>query len=308
MGSGRCKGSDVKGSQESIGGAPRSVNAEGDRAKVGFLDSLTGKLKDLSHHDHDHAQGAGSSTDAPLPEWSAAPKISHKSGKWNEAPKEEYQAGENFCNEYPPLAPHLLPSDLWPTTPRFLGHIQEAVDTKGGPAVTTVTATPKCKDTCLLSDMPILVGLAVCRPYPEWRMPGWNRLSAGLHLDDLRKFFEDPDGGHDYAEGLISSISPWDTIGCGYEFASGNLFYTYTGLRLPNAFSGLYIPQNQHDVFAAIGVEDKCQFQVFRWKEGNEWAWRVEDHVRRLSAPAKSILDEPYDVREFMPDQTQCQN
>ncbi|KAF5326603.1 hypothetical protein D9611_000882 [Ephemerocybe angulata] len=301
---------------------------------MGFLNSLKGKLKDLSHHD----QGAGSSTDAPPPEWSAAPEISHKWGKWNEAPDEEYQAGEDFCNEYPPLAPRLLPSELvdkintlgckawgiqWPTTPRFSGHIQEAADTKGGPAVTTVTTTAKCKDTCLLSDMPILAGLyevqgktgvyyevlvqkmtgfiaigTACRPYPEWRLPGWNRLSAGLHLDDLRKFFEDPDGGRDYAEGLISSISPGDTIGCGYEFASGNLFYTYNGVRLPNAFSGLYIPRNQHDVFAAIGVEGECQFQVnfggevFRWKEGNEWAWRVEGHVGRLSGTSGPRDDE----------------
>lgn len=29
-----------------------------------------------------------------------------------------------------------------------------------------------------------------CKPYPLFRLPGWNRLSAALHLDDRRKFYE----------------------------------------------------------------------------------------------------------------------
>jgi hypothetical protein len=37
-------------------------------------------------------------------------------------------------------------------------------------------------------------------------MPGWNRLSAGLYLDDVRKFFGDPHGGRDYTPEL-SQIS-----------------------------------------------------------------------------------------------------
>ena len=130
-------------------------------------------------------------------------------------------------------------------------------------------------------------------------MPGWNRLSAGWHLDDLRKFFEDPDGGRDYVDdSIVSRISVGDTIGCGYEFATGNLFYTYNGLRLPNAFTGIYLPRTKHDVFAAIGVEGECQFQVnfggelFKWKEGNEWAWRVEGHVGRLTGTSGAHNDD----------------
>lgn len=123
-----------------------------------------------------------------------------------------------------------------------------------------------------------------CRPYPVWRLPGWNRLSAGLHLDDLRKFFEDPDGGRDYTEAL-TQVSSGDTVGCGYEFTSGALFFTYNGQRLANAFTGIYLPRHNHDVFAAIGVEGRNDFEVnfgaelFRWKEGNEWAWLTEGSV-----------------------------
>ena len=43
-------------------------------------------------------------------------------------------------------------------------------------------------------------------------------------------------------------------IGCGYEFSSKSLFYTYDGVRLGAAFCGVYVPLEEHDVYAAIGV------------------------------------------------------
>ncbi|KAJ2935437.1 hypothetical protein H1R20_g1655, partial [Candolleomyces eurysporus] len=303
---------------------------------MGFLRDLKGKFKEFqaehSHHstEHDGNNASSSSAGGAPPEWSAAPEISHKWGKWNEAPDDEYQAGEDFCNENPVMAPRILPSHVvdkinsvgckawgvqYPTSPRFSGQIRNTDEAKGGPVVVAITTNEECKDVCLLSDLPILAGLydihgkqgvyyevliqkmvgfvavgTACRPYPEWRMPGWNRLSAGLHLDDLRKFFEDPDGGRDYVDAdVLSRIRPGDIIGCGYDFATGAIFYTYNGLRLPNAFTGVYLPRPQHDVFAAIGVSGECELQVnfggevFKWKEGNEWAWRVEGHVGRLT-------------------------
>ena len=126
-----------------------------------------------------------------------------------------------------------------------------------------------------------------CKPYPYWRMPGWNRLSAALHLDDMRKFFEDPAGGRDYGVG-VDAITAGDVVGCGYEFASGALFFTHNGRRLPPAFTGIYMPRHVHDVYAAIGVEGANELEVnfgtglFCWKEGNDWAWRVQGHVGSL--------------------------
>jgi Ran-binding protein 9/10 len=135
-------------------------------------------------------------------------------------------------------------------------------------------------------------------------LPGWNRLSAGLHSDDLAKFYEDPNGGADYIShhpqfSYLASrgLRAGDVWGCGYEFAGGSLFYTHNGVRLPNAFSGLYVPRQAHDVYAAIGVEGRNEFEInfggdrFAWKEGNEWAWRVEGHVGRMEtrlAPGSS--------------------
>ncbi|XP_006455777.1 hypothetical protein AGABI2DRAFT_76541 [Agaricus bisporus var. bisporus H97] len=267
---------------------------------------------------------ASSSHSSAPPAWAAAPEQINARGKYADAPEDEYQAAESFCQTYPPYPAQLVPSHIidniksigekawglsYPTLNRFSGTIINPTDSKGSSGVVKVTTTPMCGDVCLMSDLPILAGLygikgktgvyyevlinrmdgliaigTSCRPYPEYRLPGWNRLSAGLHLDDLRKFFEDPDGGRDYTPDL-TRINPGDTIGCGYEFASGSLFYTYNGYRLPVAFTGLYLPRQTHDVFAAIGVEGCCDFDVnfggdyFRWKEGNEWAWKIEGHV-----------------------------
>ena len=77
-----------------------------------------------------------------------------------------------------------------------------------------------------------------------------------------------------------------------------SIFFTYNGMRLEDAFTGVYVPRIQFDVFAAIGVEGECEFDVnfggdvFRWKEGNEWAWRVEGHVGRLSGMSGAYAEE----------------
>ena len=111
----------------------------------------------------------------------------------------------------------------------------------------------------------------------------------------MRKFYENPDGGQDYTP-VLTKISAGDTIGCGFDFADSSVFFTYNGMRLPPAFRGVYLPRAQYDVYAAIGVEGKCEFEVnfggdiFKWKEGNEWAWRVEGHVGRLSATSGAYV------------------
>ena len=127
-----------------------------------------------------------------------------------------------------------------------------------------------------------IVGTA-CRPYPEFRLPGWNRQSAALHLDDMRKFFEDGDGGRDYATHL--KVHPGCVIGCGYDFFSGAIFFTYNGQRQPDAFPSVYMPRGTVDVYACLGVQGDCDFEVnfgtasFAWKEAEEWKWRLDGHV-----------------------------
>lgn len=273
--------------------------------------------------------------DAP-PQWEPAPERSHTLGLYSDSTDDEFEQAEQFCRDFPLQPPQLLSSETieriqsagchvwgmaWPENPRFQGSIQRSGE-KGGGSIVKVSTTRSCSDVCMMSDLPILGGLyevqgksgvyfevqihkmegiiaigTACKPYPSWRFPGWNRLSAGLHLDDMRKFFEDPNGGRNYSDSL-RQLSPGDTVGCGYEFAYGSIFFTYNGMRLADAFTGIYLPRTQFDVFAAIGVEGECEFDVnfggdvFRWKEGNEWAWRVEGHVGRLSGMSGAYAEE----------------
>lgn len=202
-----------------------------------------------------------------------------------------------------------------PTAPRFKGTISR---TEYG--TTSIRAQRECRETTLLSNLPIMGGLydvppemegvyfeitvnkmegvvaigTACRPYPEFRFPGWNRQSAGLHLDDMRKFFEDPDGGRDYiAEG---KLKPGDVIGCGYGFGRAVIFFTYNGERLPDAFTGVHLPRTAWDVYAAIGVCGECEVEVnfgcrgFAWKMPVE-RWAVERHLGGPIATTLTITE-----------------
>ena len=76
-------------------------------------------------------------------------------------------------------------------------------------------------------------------------------------------------------------------IGCGYELSSKSLFYIYDGVRLGAAFRDVYVPREEHDVFAANGVSGlganalSVNFggRRFVW-EVNEEGWRMSRHVR----------------------------
>ncbi|TFY78143.1 hypothetical protein EWM64_g5869 [Hericium alpestre] len=195
------------------------------------------------------------------------------------------------------------------TTDRFIGKIETDVKGIGVAGATRVRTEKGCKDCSILSNLPIVAGMyavpptakgayfevrinkmkgviaigTACLPYPYFRLPGWNRLSAGLHLDDRRKFFEDPEGGRDYA---CPEVRAGDIVGCGYEFASGELFFTYNGARLPPAFRGIYMPRHTQDVYAALGFEGENEVEVnfgtggFAWKEADSnYAWRVDGQV-----------------------------
>ncbi|GES75705.1 concanavalin A-like lectin/glucanase domain-containing protein [Rhizophagus clarus] len=59
----------------------------------------------------------------------------------------------------------------------------------------------------------VAIGIST-KPYPYFRLPGWNKNSVGYHSDDGRKFWNDEFGGRDYGPewGKLG-----DVIGCGYK-------------------------------------------------------------------------------------------
>ena len=130
-----------------------------------------------------------------------------------------------------------------------------------------------------------------------------------FHLDDYRTFYADDEGGEDIdelnkyhlpAKGVRPKVT--DTFGCGIDFGSRGVFFTFNGARIrPDAYGGVYplvIPggiteaeDGRYDVFAAIGVQGETEFQVnfgtekFAWQEGNQPQWRVENHVGKYKPP-----------------------
>ena len=128
-----------------------------------FLDKLIGKGKAKGSH----------CSDASLPQWTPAVERSNIHGKYEDATFDEYEAAERFCARYPVEKPKLLPSEIierlsqegckpWgmrlPSSPRFKGRVESGID-NGRTGVTKVVTDRKCKDVCILSDLPIMAGL-----------------------------------------------------------------------------------------------------------------------------------------------------
>ena len=64
-------------------------------------------------------------------------------------------------------------------------------------------------------------GIAVgfcAKPYPGWRLPGWERASLGVHGDDGRRFVNDTWGGKDFT----TEFRPGESVGIGMIFDTPN--------------------------------------------------------------------------------------
>lgn len=116
-------------------------------------------------------------------------------------------------------------------------------------------------------DVVMAIGLCT-RPYPIFRMPGWNKFSVGYHSDDGHKFCDDATGGQPFGP----SWTIGDTVGCGYIPETGTVYYTKNGSMLGYAFSSL----RRHNYYPSIGADGPAtmtfnfgklpfQFQVEQW-------------------------------------------
>ncbi|KAL0076856.1 concanavalin A-like lectin/glucanase domain-containing protein [Phycomyces blakesleeanus] len=114
------------------------------------------------------------------------------------------------------------------------------------------------------------IGLAT-KPYPVFRMPGWNKHSIGYHSDDGRKFCDDASGGQDYGP-------QWgfgQTVGCRYDPVQGNVMFTLNGNPLGTAFQLLerryYYPSFGADGPVKFFVNFGSQSFVHTPVDGNLW-------------------------------------
>lgn len=129
------------------------------------------------------------------------------------------------------------------------------------------------------------IAIGFCaKPYPSWRLPGWQRASLGVHGDDGRRFVNDPDGGLDFTR----PFQPGETVGIGMTFsvppsvqshgkAPTEVFFTRNGKRdagwqvneerdrESDSVLGL---EGELDLYAAIGMFGAVEFEVQLAPEG----------------------------------------
>ncbi|ORZ15088.1 concanavalin A-like lectin/glucanase domain-containing protein, partial [Absidia repens] len=105
----------------------------------------------------------------------------------------------------------------------------------------------------------LAIGLTT-RPYPLFRMPGWNRHSVGYHSDDGHKFCDDATGGQPFGP----SWTKGDTVGCIYNVETGTVYFSLNGYLIgggatgTGAFSGL----ESHVYYPSIGSDGSATVLV----------------------------------------------
>ncbi|KAI8067542.1 concanavalin A-like lectin/glucanase domain-containing protein [Gongronella butleri] len=122
----------------------------------------------------------------------------------------------------------------------------------------------------------------VTKPYPGWRLPGWNRYSVGYFSDNGAKYFSSCFNGKTYS----LPFNHGDVIGVGYRHRTGTVFFTRNGRKIEDAYTGL-----RWNLFPAIGANGPCQVHVNLGQRGFVF---VEANVKKWGlAPSQGTLAPP---------------
>ncbi|KIK28493.1 hypothetical protein PISMIDRAFT_90936 [Pisolithus microcarpus 441] len=127
----------------------------------------------------------------------------------------------------------------------------------------------------------VAVGLAT-KPYPAFRLPGFNRHSVAYHSNG--------DKCYNYpftATSFGSPLQEGDVLGVGYRPRSGTVFFTRNGRKMEDAFVGF----NRFNLFPTIGADGPCSVHVnlgqagFVFIEANVKKWGLAPSVGTLAPP-----------------------
>ena len=128
----------------------------------------------------------------------------------------------------------------------------------------------------------IAIGLAT-KPYPSFRLPGWNRHSVAYFASDGFK-------SHNYPFTAASHGPPLnegDVLGVGYRPRTGTVFFTKNGRKMDDAYTGL----QRLNLFPTIGANGPCTCHVnlgqagFVFIEANVKKWGLAPMVGTLAPP-----------------------
>src|SRR5258706_1118594 len=133
-----------------------------------------------------------------------------------------------------------------------------------------------------LSPFPCVKVGFTTKPYPSFRMPGWNRYSIAYHSNGDKSYnypFTATPFGPVLREG--------DVLGIGYRPRTGTVFFTRNGRKTEEAFSGL----SKWNLFPTVGADGPCSVHVnlgqsgFVFIEANVKKWGLAPSVGTLAPP-----------------------
>lgn len=160
----------------------------------------------------------------------------------------------------------------------------------GGVSVQSNLPLPKLNEVyyfeAKMYDLPegseVAVGLAT-KPYPSFRLPGWNRLSLGYFSGDGFKCHNYPFTSTSYGPPLKEG----DVLGVGYRPRTGTVFFTRNGKKLEDAYTGL----GRFNLFPTIGSRGASTVHVnlgqagFVFIEANVKKWGLAPMAGTLAPP-----------------------
>lgn len=128
----------------------------------------------------------------------------------------------------------------------------------------------------------VVVGLAT-KPYPSFRLPGWNKVSVGYFSSDGFKCHNYPFTAASHGPPLAEG----DVLGVGYRPRTGTVFFTRNGKKLDDCYTGL----SGHNLFPAVGANGACSVHVnlgqsgFVFIEANVKKWGLAPMMGTLAPP-----------------------
>jgi hypothetical protein len=128
----------------------------------------------------------------------------------------------------------------------------------------------------------VAIGLAT-KPYPSFRLPGWNRHSVAYFASDGFKSHNYPFTAASYGPPLNEG----DVLGVGYRPRTGTVFFTRNGRKMEDAYTGL----QRLNLFPTIGANGPCTIHVnlgqagFVFIEANVKKWGLAPMVGTLAPP-----------------------
>ena len=117
------------------------------------------------------------------------------------------------------------------------------------------------------------VALGLCSvPYPNWRMPGWERGSLAIHADDGHRYMHDNGGGIDFTE----PIRAGETVGIGLH---------------------LSVPDVPHDFAPTPAQGQPLKGEVFFTRNGrNSGGWDIQESLDKEERWRTEGVDGKFDL------------